>query len=86
MVQMSVEEKNRGTCYFLGHSHLDAAWLWTFSESIEVFHNTCETLLKLMEKHPDFYFCQSSAQYYKWLEDKYPETWERVRKRVEEGR
>jgi alpha-mannosidase len=86
MVQMSVEKKNRGTCYFLGNSHLDAAWLWTFSESIEVFHNTCETLLKLMDKHPDFYFCQSSAQYYKWLEDKYPVTWEKVRKRVEEGR
>jgi alpha-mannosidase len=40
-----------GTCYFLGHSHLDAAWLWTFSETIEVFHDTCETILKLMENY-----------------------------------
>lgn len=79
--------KNVGrTCYFLGHSHLDAAWLWTFSETIEVFHDTCETILRLMEKYHDFCFCQSSAQYYKWLEEKYPETFEKVKKRVEEGR
>jgi len=75
-----------GTCYFLGHSHLDAAWLWTFSETIEVFHDTCETILKLMEKYPGLCFCQSSAQYYKWLEEKYPETFEKVKRRVEEGR
>ena len=79
--------KNIGkTCYFLGHSHIDAAWLWTFAETIEVFHESCETILKLMGRHPDFCFCQSSAQYYKWLEEKYPETFEKVKKRVEEGR
>ena len=77
---------SRGTCYFLGHSHLDAGWLWTFSESIEIFHDTCETILRLMKKYPDFYFCQSSAQYYKWLEEHYPETFAEVRKRIQEGR
>jgi len=75
-----------GTCYFLGHSHIDAAWLWTFRETVEVFHDTCETILKLMEKYPDFCFSQSSAQYYEWLEEKYPETFEKVKRRVEEGR
>jgi alpha-mannosidase len=75
-----------GTCYFLGHSHLDAAWLWTFSETIKVFHSTCETILKLMEKYKNFCFCQSSAQYYKWLEEKYPETFEKVKRRVKDGR
>jgi alpha-mannosidase len=39
-----------------------------------------------MEKYPDFCFCQSSAQYYKWLEETYPETFEKVRMRVAEGR
>jgi alpha-mannosidase len=70
----------------LGHSHLDAAWLWSFDETKEVFHDTCETILKLMEKHRHFCFCQSSAQYYKWLEGKYPETFEKVKRRVKEGR
>jgi len=75
-----------GTCYFLGHSHLDAAWLWPFNETIEVFHDTCETILRLMDKYQDFCFSQSSAQYYKWLEEKYPETFEKVKRRVKEGR
>jgi alpha-mannosidase len=70
----------------LGHSHLDAAWLWPFSETVEVFHDTCETIMELMDKHQGFCFCQSSAQYYKWLEETYPETFEKVKKRVKEGR
>lgn len=70
----------------MGHSHIDAAWLWTFEETIQVFHDTCETILEHMEKHPDFCFCQSSAQYYKWLEERHPETFEKVKRRVEEGR
>jgi hypothetical protein len=48
---------NGGTCYFWGHGHLDAAWLWPFSETMEVFHNTCETILRLMEKYRNFCFC-----------------------------
>jgi alpha-mannosidase len=76
----------KGTCYFLGHSHLDAAWLWSFNETKKVFHETCETILELMEKHKRFCFCQSSAQYYKWLEETHPETFQKVKKKVKEGR
>ena len=70
--------------YFLAHSHIDAAWLWTFEETIEVFHDTCETVLRLMEKYPHFYFCHS-AQYYKWLEERYPDTFMKIKHRIQEG-
>lgn len=60
--------------------------MWPFSESMRVFYDTCESILRLMQKYPDFYFCQSSAQYYKWLEEQHPETFEKVRRRVKEGR
>jgi alpha-mannosidase len=72
--------------YFVAHSHLDAAWLWTFEETIAVLHDTCETVLRLMEQYPSFYFCQSSAQYYQWLEERYPETFTKIQRRVAEGR
>jgi alpha-mannosidase len=39
-----------------------------------------------MEKYPDWYFCQSSAQYYKWLEEEYPATFEKMKSRIKEGR
>ena len=70
----------------MGHSHLDAAWLWSFGVTMEVFHDTCETILGLMEKYQTFCFCQSSAQYYRWLEEEYPETFAKVKRRVKEGR
>ena len=78
-------KSDAGTCYFLGHSHLDAAWLWSFDETKDVLSGTCENVLELMDKH-DFCFCQSSAQYYKWLEETRPETFGKVKRKVEEGR
>jgi alpha-mannosidase len=58
MLKGEMSSRNIGrACYFSGHSHLDAAWLWTFSETVEVFHDTCETILKLMEKYEGFCFC-----------------------------
>ncbi|MDG6909018.1 MAG: alpha-mannosidase [Nitrososphaerota archaeon] len=78
------QEDARGTVHFLGHSHLDAAWLWSFEETKRVLGEGCENVLGLLEKH-HFTFCQSSAQYYKWLEEEHPGTFEKVRKRVKEG-
>ena len=79
-------KETMGTCYFLGHSHIDAAWLWPFSETIEIFRETCGKILALMEKYPQFIYCQSSAQYYRWLEEKYPDIFEKVKRMVKEGR
>jgi alpha-mannosidase len=78
------QKGTEGKCYFLGHSHLDAAWLWSFGETKRVFGEGCEGVLRLMEKYP-FTFCQSSAQYYKWLEEEHPETFEKVKQKVKEG-
>lgn len=39
-----------------------------------------------MERYPGFTFCQSSAQYYKWLEEQYPQTFKKIKQRVKEGR
>ncbi len=78
------QAKSEGTAHFLGHSHLDAAWLWSFDESKRVIGESCEKVLNLMGRYP-FTFCQSSAQYYKWLEDEHPQTFEKVRRKVKEG-
>ncbi len=74
------------TVYFLGHSHIDAAWLWTFTDTLDVVRDTCETVLRLMEDYPDFAYCQSSAQYYRWIEERYPATFAQIQRRVAEGR
>ncbi|MDG6954668.1 MAG: alpha-mannosidase [Nitrososphaerota archaeon] len=63
---------------------MDAAWLWSFDETKRAMGDGCESVLRLMEKYP-LTFCQSSAQYYKWLEEERPEAFEKARKKVKEG-
>ena len=72
--------------FILGHSHIDAEWLWTREETLRVCHNTFENVLKLMDKYPELTFVQSSACYYLWMEDRYPEVFEKILRRVREGK
>ncbi len=70
----------------IGHSHIDAAWLWTWKETVEICRETFSNVLELMEKYPELKFTQSSAQFYIWMEERYPEIFEGIRRRVKEGR
>jgi alpha-mannosidase len=69
-----------------GNSHIDMAWLWPWTETVEVVRNTFSSVLKLMQEFPEFKFSHSSVQTYAWMEDKYPELFEQIRRRVKEGR
>ena len=69
-----------------GNSHIDAAWLWPRSETIDVVHRTFTTALQLMNEYPDYTFTQSAAQYSEWMADKYPELNDQIRQRIKEGR
>jgi alpha-mannosidase len=70
----------------VGHAHIDSAWLWPVRETVRKVARTFANVLELMERYPDFVFVASSAQQYKWIRDSYPELFERIRKRVAEGR
>ena len=69
-----------------GHAHLDLAWLWPVSETRRKGRRTFSSVLSLMDRYEDFVFNQSSAQLYAWIEAEEPEMFERVVRRVEEGR
>jgi len=70
----------------VGHAHIDASWLWPKSETIhEVLPRTFESVLRLMQQHPDFIYAQSSAQYYMWLESYYPELFAQIGAKVATG-
>jgi alpha-mannosidase len=69
-----------------GNSHIDAAWLWPRSETIDVVHRTFTTALQLMNEYPDYTFTQSAAQYSAWMADKYPELNDQIKQRIKEGR
>ncbi|MEM2280341.1 MAG: glycoside hydrolase family 38 C-terminal domain-containing protein [Nitrososphaerota archaeon] len=74
------------TIHLLGHSHIDAVWLWAKDETLKVCVETFSRVLDLMDKYPGLTFCQSTAQYYEWVEKSHPDLFERIRARVREGR
>jgi alpha-mannosidase len=70
----------------VGNSHIDMAWLWPETETVEVVRNTFRTALDLMREYPDFKFTASTAQAYVWMEEKYPAIFQEIEQRVKEGR
>ena len=74
------------TIHAAGNSHIDMAWLWPWTETVEVVRNTFQSVLDLMREYPDFKFTMSSARTYEWIEEKYPAMFKEIQQRVREGR
>ncbi|MDE3178901.1 MAG: alpha-mannosidase [Acidobacteriota bacterium] len=75
------------TILAVGNSHIDLAWLWPWPETVEVVRNTFGTVLELQDEYPGlFYYAQSSAQDFLWLERYYPSEFKEIQKRVKDGR
>jgi len=74
-----------GKVYLFGHSHIDTAWLWPFSETRRKIVRTFSTIIRLAKMGYHFTYVQSGAQNYKWLEEQSPELFEEVKRLVEEG-
>src|SRR5208283_4230622 len=70
----------------VGNAHIDMAWLWPWTETVEVVRNTFRSVLDLMREYPDFKFTMSSARTYEWMEEKYPDLFHEIQQRVKEGR
>jgi alpha-mannosidase len=70
----------------VGNSHIDMAWLWPWTETVEVVRNTFQSVLDLMREYPDFKFTMSPARTYEWMQEKYPDLFKQIEQRVKEGR
>jgi alpha-mannosidase len=76
----------RMTVHLTGQSHIDAAWLWPWTETVDVVRRTFATSLQLMNEYPEFTFSQSASAYSEWIDEKYPEMHDAIQQRVKEGR
>ena len=70
----------------IGHAHIDLAWLWPIRETIRKGARSFSTVLRNMEKYPDYVFGASQPQLYQWMKDYYPELYSEIKERVQEGR
>lgn len=77
---------SEGRLFLNGHAHIDLAWLWPVRETRRKIQRTFAGVLSLMERDPEFYFNQSSAQAYAWIEQDAPKLFAQIVRRVQEGR
>ena len=74
------------TFHLTGNSHIDAAWLWPSTETVDVVRRTFGTALQLMNEYPGYTYTQSAAAYNEWMAQKYPSMNAEIKKRIAEGR
>ncbi len=70
----------------VGHAHIDLAWLWPIRETKRKGARTFATVLRNMEKYPDYVFGASQPQLYQWVKDEHPKLYSQIKERVREGR
>jgi alpha-mannosidase len=71
---------------FIGHTHIDLSWLWRYRHTREKAERSFSTVLRLMERYPEYIFLQTQAQLYDSLKEDHPELFKAIGKRVAEGR
>ena len=76
----------KATFHLTGNSHIDAAWLWPWTETVDVVKRTFGTALQLIYEYPSYTYTQSAAAYNEWIADKYPEMNAEIARRIKEGR
>jgi alpha-mannosidase len=72
--------------HLTGNSHIDAAWLWPWTETVDVVKRTFGTAAQLMNEYPTYTYTQSAAAYSQWVADKYPVLNSQIKQRVGENR
>jgi alpha-mannosidase len=70
----------------IGHAHIDLGWLWPIRETKRKGARTFATVLENMRHYPDYIFGASQPQLFQWVKDDYPQLYEQVKQRVQEGR
>ncbi len=69
----------------MGHAHIDVAWLWPLAETIRKCGRTFSNVLALMDRYPDFLFCQSQPHLYEFARDRYPDLYKRIKQKAKKG-
>ncbi|MBE7050918.1 MAG: alpha-mannosidase, partial [Ruminococcaceae bacterium] len=71
---------------YVGHTHIDVAWLWTLAITKEKAQHSFATVLALMERYPEYIFMSSQPQLYEYVKEGAPDLYERIKEKVREGR
>lgn len=73
------------TLHLTANAHIDLAWLWRWKETVQICHDTFSSVVDKMQRH-SFTFTQSQAQVYRWIEERYPHLFQKIKKAVRQGK
>ncbi len=76
----------RKVLHIVGHSHIDAAWLWPWREGSDTVLTTFRSALNRINETPGFCYTHSSSAHYRWVESADPAMLDEIRARIREGR
>lgn len=83
--ELAATEEIKPVVYGVGHSHIYMAWLWRLCATREKASRTFSTVLNLMRQYPEYRYMHSSPQLYQFLKEDYPDIYEQVREKIQEG-
>ena len=72
--------------HIIGHSHIDAAWLWPWRDGADTVLTTFRSALNRISETPGFCYSHSSAAHYRWVERADSGMFAEIKRRIEEGR
>src|ERR1700722_7368762 len=76
----------RKVLHIIGHSHIDAAWLWPWRAGADTVLTTFRSALDRIAETPGFCYTHSSSAHYRWVESADPAMLAEIRARIREGR
>jgi alpha-mannosidase len=79
-------QTQRKVLHIIGHSHIDAAWLWPWRDGADTALTTMRSALNRIHETPGFCYSHSSAAHYRWVQRADPDMFEEVKQRIREGR
>jgi alpha-mannosidase len=69
-----------------GHAHIDLVWLWPEAATRRKIVHSCATVLRLLERYPNFVFTQSMPALYRMLQQDSPDLFQEVAAQIQAGR
>ena len=76
----------QGALHWLGHAHLDLAWLWPVADTWQAAERTFRSALALMRRWPALRFAHSTPALYAWMEQHRPALFAEIQEASRAGR